>query len=119
VRIVAQQPDSAVSAYRYSSEEREYSFLFGEPGKPWRQGVVSSDAGFVCWSQKHSKTLILCKGSYAAIEGGPELHCRQEVSWGEVIVEGNKRTVLSSDPEAVRNEAGASDQTPGTASRQP
>ncbi|MGA7764664.1 MAG: alginate lyase family protein [Candidatus Sulfotelmatobacter sp.] len=119
VRIVARQPDPAVSAYRYSSEDGEYSFLFGEPGKPWRQGVVSSDAGFVCWIQKHSKILILCKGSYAAIEGGPELHCRGEVSWGEVIVEGNRRTVLSSDPEAVRNEAGASDQQPGTALRQP
>ena len=117
VRIVARQPDSAVSEYRYSSEDAEYSFLFGEPGKPWRQGVVSSDARFVCWSQRQSKMLILCNGSYAAIEGGPELHCRREVSWGEVILKGSGRTVLSSDPEAVQEEAVASDQQPGTASR--
>jgi hypothetical protein len=102
VRIAAQHPDSSVSAYRYSSEDADYSFLFGEPGKPWRQGVVSSDAGFVCWSQKNQKNkiLIFCKGSYCAVEGGLELHCRRPVSWAEVILEGSRRTVLSSDPEA-------------------
>jgi hypothetical protein len=110
VRIVDRKPDSAVSAYRYSSEDAKYSFWFSEPGKPWRQGVVSSDAGFVCWSQKPSGMLIMCNGSYAAIEGGPELHCRRKVSWGEVILQGSRRTVFSSDPEAVQNEAVASDQ---------
>jgi len=110
VRIVDRKPDSVVSAYRYSSEDAKYSFWFSEPGKPWRQGVVSSDAGFVCWSQKPSGMLIMCNGSYAAIEGGPELHCRRKVSWGEVILQGSRRTVFSSDPEAVQNEAVASDQ---------
>jgi hypothetical protein len=115
VRIMTQHTDSVVSAYRYSSEDAEYSFFFGEPGKPWQQGGVSSDAAFVCWSQKQSNRLILCKGSYAAIQGGPELHCLREVSWGEVILEGRMRTVLSSDPEAVQKEAVASD----TASKHP
>jgi hypothetical protein len=77
--------------------------------------VVSSDAGFVCWSQKQNKMLILCNGSYAAIDGGPELHCRREVSWGEVILEERRRAVFSSDPEAVQKEAVASD----TAARHP
>ncbi|MFZ0815689.1 MAG: alginate lyase family protein [Candidatus Sulfotelmatobacter sp.] len=111
VRIVASQPDSTVSEYRYTSEEAEYSFLFGEPGKPWRQGVVSSNAGFVCWSGKQSERLVLCNGSYAEIEGGGlELHFRHEVSWGEVTLEGSRRTVWSSDPDVVQKEPVASDQ---------
>ncbi|MGB8917562.1 MAG: alginate lyase family protein [Candidatus Sulfotelmatobacter sp.] len=108
-RIAARQPDSAVSEYQYSSEEAGYSFLFGEPGKPWRKGLVSSDAGFVCWSQKQNKMLILCNGSYAAIDGGDELRFRRSVSWGEVRVEENGRTVFSSDPEAVQEEPGSPD----------
>jgi len=71
-RAVAQKTESPVSAYRYSSEDAEYSFWFAEPGKPWRQGVVSSDAGFVCWSQSPASLLILATASYAVIEGGLE-----------------------------------------------
>ena len=110
-RIASQPLDSAVSAYRYSCEGEEYLFLFGEPGKPWRQGLVSSDAGFVCWIQKRSniRTLIQCNGSYAAIEGGPELRLRRVVSWCEATLEGSTRAVLSSDPEAVPDEAVVSD----------
>jgi hypothetical protein len=99
-RLAAQHPDSGISAYRYSSEDADYSFLFGEPGKPWRLGEVSSDAEFVCWNRK-KKTLIFCKGSYAAIEGSLELHCRRPVSWAEVTLQGSGRTVVSSDPEAL------------------
>ena len=108
-RAVAQKTESPVSAYRYSSEDAEYSFWFAEPGKPWRQGVVSSDAGFVCWSQKPGNLLILCNGSYAVIEGGLELRFGRQVSWGEVILERGRRTVFSSDPEAEMKEAVASD----------
>jgi len=118
MRIVTGKADSAVSEYRYSSEGMECSFLFGEPGRPWRQGAVASDAGFVCWSQKPGKTLILCDGSYAAIDGGDELRFPRYVSWGEVRVEGNGRTVFSSDPEAVQKEPGAPDQEPGSALQQ-
>jgi Heparinase II/III-like protein/Heparinase II/III N-terminus len=110
VRIVTQEQDSAVREYRYSSEDAEYWFWFSEPGKPWRQGVVSSDAGFVCWRQKPSGMLILGNGSYAAIADGPELRCRRKVSWAEVTLQGRDRTVFSSDSDAVQNEALASDQ---------
>jgi hypothetical protein len=118
-RIAAQASDSAISAFRYSAEGEEYSLLFGEPGKPWRYGVVSSDADFVCWSRRAGahRMLRLSNGSYAAIEGGPELRFRRAVSWGEVILEGSRRTLESSDPEAVQEEAMASDQQPGSASR--
>jgi hypothetical protein len=109
LRIVAGQPDSTVSEYRYISEEAEYSFLFSESGQPWRQGVISSDAGFVCWSRKPSNRLVLCNGSYAEIEGGLELHYQHEVAWAEVTLEGSRRTVWSSDPDAVQNAHVASD----------
>jgi hypothetical protein len=104
VRIVGLERDSGVSAFRYLSEEAEYSFFFSESGKPWRQGMVSSDAGFVCWSEKPSQMLILCNGSYAAIGVRLALRCQREVSWGEVILEGSKRTVWSSDLDAVQKE---------------
>jgi hypothetical protein len=120
VRIAAPQPGSAISAYRYASEQGECSFWFGESGKAWRQGVVSSDAEFVCWiyelesrkleSHQPDTILILCNGSYATVDGGPELRCRRRVSWGEVVVQGGSRTVFSSDPEAMQNEELASGQ---------
>jgi hypothetical protein len=115
VRIAGQQADSAVSVYRYSSEETEFSFLFADTGKPWRHGSVSSDAAFVCWSQKPADLLILCNGSYAEIEGGSELRFRRPVSWGEVLQDQTGPTVFSSDAEAAQKEAVASD----TASRHP
>ena len=115
VRIMTRHTNSVISGYRYSSDDAEYSFFFGEPGKPWQQGGVSSDAAFVGWSQGRSKMLVLCNGTYAAVEGGPELRCLREVSWSEVILEGGKRTVFSSDSEAVQKEAVASN----PASRKP
>lgn len=118
VRIGARDLDSSVSEYRYSAEGAEYWFLFGEPEKPWRQGAISSDAGFVFWSQTR-KMLILCNGSYAAVEGGPELRCRRKISWGEVTATEDGRTVMSSDPEAVQREGESRDEKPGTASRLP
>jgi hypothetical protein len=118
-RIAARQSDSAISAYRYSDEGGESSFLFGEAGKPWRYGAVSSDAGFVyvSWKQGNLRGVTLCNGSYAAIESSAELRFRRAVSWGEVILGASGRTVDSSDPEAVQEEEMVSDQLPGSASR--
>jgi hypothetical protein len=79
--------------------------------------MVSSDARFVCWKQ--GRALILCNGSYATIEGGPELQCRREVSWAEVIRQGSRSVVLSSDPEALQKEVVASDRQQGSVSRHP
>jgi hypothetical protein len=105
VRILGQKAEDLVSAYDYSSENAKYSFFFARPGKPWQQGAVSSDAEFVCWSKGLLDRLIFCNGSYATIDGGPELRFRQPVSWGEVLQEPAGQTVFSSDPEAVQKEA--------------
>jgi hypothetical protein len=109
VRIPQQKAEDAVSAYRYSSENAEYSFLFAEAGRPWREGVVASDAGFVCWSQRPVNRLIFCNGSHAAIDGGPELRFERRVSWAEILLEPTGQRVFSSDPEAVQKDAVASD----------
>ena len=109
VRIAGQKAEDLVSAYHYSSENAKYSFFFAQPGKPWRQGPVTSDAGFVCWSESPVDRLIVCNGSYAAIDGGAELRFRRPVSWGEVLQESTGQTVFSSDPEAVQKEAVASE----------
>lgn len=110
LRLAAQQADPAISAYRYSSEETEFFFVFAQAEKPWRHGSVSSDAAFVCWSRKPDDLLIVCNGSYAAIDGGPELRFRRPVSWAEQA----GQMTFSSDPDAPK-EAVASE----SASRHP
>ena len=108
-RIAGQTTEVPVSAYRYSFESAEYSFFFAQSGKAWRQGAVSSDAGFVCWSKGLLDRVIFSNGSYVTIDGGPELSFRRPVSWGEVLQEAAGQTVFSSDPDAVQKEAIASD----------
>jgi hypothetical protein len=100
----AREADSTVRAYKYAGEGGEYSFFFAEPGKPWQQDLVSSDAELVCWSRTPGNpdhVLIQCNGSYTEIEGGPKLRCRKPVRWCELVVQGGQRSVKSSDPEEV------------------
>jgi hypothetical protein len=104
-KIERTAPDADVSGYRYTGDDGEYSFIFGERGKDWRFGSVSSDAEFVC----HKKTperpgeeqLILCGGSYARLDGGTELRCVRSVEWAELVLRGGNRTVFSSDRAVV------------------
>jgi hypothetical protein len=108
-RIDVKEPNSSVRAYRYIGEAGEYTFCFGERGKPWRQGEVSSDAEFCCWSRMHGSAdqrLILVNGSYAEIDNGLELRYRQTVSWAEVTLEEDAKQIFSSEPEAVEEEPG-------------
>jgi hypothetical protein len=108
-RIDVKESHSSIRAYRYTDEAAEYTFCFGERSKPWRQGRVSSDAEFCCWNRVHgsaTQRLILVNGSYAEIEGGPELRYRRTVSWAEVTLEENQKQIFSSEPEAVEQEPG-------------
>jgi len=103
-RIETAAEDSAAGGYKYSGDDVEYSFIFGERGKPWHLGSLSSDAEFVCWKRKPGSTdaqLILRGGSYARVDGGAELRCTRPVEWAELVVSGDRRTVFSSDMEAV------------------
>jgi len=103
-QVSAQGANSTMRAYKYSGDGGEYAFFFAEPGKPWQQDLVSSNAEFVCWSRTPGNpdhVLIQCNGSYTEIVGGPELRCRKPVRWCELVVQGGQRSVKSSDPDEV------------------
>ena len=103
-RINTQDSGSDVIAYRYAEEDREYFFFFAARGRAWRQDSVSSDAEFVCWSRSLSSSdhlLLMSHGSYTEISGGSELRCQQAVRWCELAVQGGRRSVRASNPEAV------------------
>lgn len=114
-RMERRQGDSSVSGYRYHSEDGDHSFFFSACAKSWRMGEVSSDAEFVCLSGKPGtadQRMILCNGTYASIENGPELRYKRRVLWGEVLVSEGQRAVFSEDTEAVEEESVTSLQQP-------
>lgn len=104
--------ESAVAAYHYAGEHREYFFFFGTPGKPWRHDSLSSDAEFVCWNRSFrgpEHLLILANGSYTKIAGSAEIRCRSAVQWCELVLQDGQRTIRSSDPGAVERQPDGSD----------
>ena len=107
-RIGEHNADSLVVAYRFAGADYDLSFLFSEAGKIWREGPVSSDAEFVCWSRSlndSAQRLILVNGSRGEVEGGPTLHFKRTVSWGEIVMEGDRREIFTSDPDALDEKA--------------
>ncbi len=103
-RIGADDSGSTVSSYRYAEEGRDYFFFFATPGRAWRQDPVSSDAEFVCWCRSTVSSdhlLLMSNGSYTEIAGGPQMRCQQAVRWCEVVVQGGRRSVRSSNPETI------------------
>ena len=105
-RISGQTDGSGVVGYQFSGDE-EFSCFFGERGKPWQHGVVSSDAEFVCWvrSREDAKQeLILVNGTHAGVGGGLILTFKRRVSWGELKVDGEHKEIFSSDLEAILEE---------------
>ena len=104
VQIGAKTAHSVGGAYRFAGEDQEFSFFFGEAGKPWREGSVSSDAEFVCWCRLQNgsvQRLILVNGSHAEVDGGPVLRFTRAVSWAEVTMAEDQQEVFSSEPAAV------------------
>jgi hypothetical protein len=97
--------DSRVSIYEYATESNRWSFFFALSGVRWHHDSISSDAEFVCWNRKTGSAdqqLIQCNGSYTEIAGQFELRCRQAVPWCEVVLEGARKTVYSSNPDAMK-----------------
>jgi hypothetical protein len=97
--------DPELSAYEYVGDEGEYCFVFGRLGKPWRKNSLSSDGEFVCRKRVRGRVeehLILCNGTYAQSDSGPELRCSRPVEWAEWILKDRGRTVFSSDMAAVQ-----------------
>ena len=95
--------------YKYAVEKSEYSFVFGESGKAWRMGPIASDAEFVCLHRESGDDhLIFSGGSYAGVEGGPELRFTGPVEWAESVGKSGAREVFSSDMAAADENASES-----------
>jgi uncharacterized heparinase superfamily protein len=95
---------NAVKAYLYSAPFEEWSFFFAEVGKGWTQGVVASDAEFVCWQRMRDcgdQLLILCGGSYLEIEGNRIIDCERVIVRCEVIIREGRKEVHASEPDAL------------------
>ncbi len=105
-KMESADPDAL--AYKYAGENSEYSFIFGQRGKSWRMGSISSDAEFVCLHREDGsgdEHLILCGGSFARVDNGPALRCTRPVEWAESVLKAGARSVFSSDVAAVEEKA--------------
>jgi hypothetical protein len=117
VRMEDRAEGAEIHAYRYAAEDVEYSFVFGRRGRPWRKDSLASDAEFVCRKRKPGSVdehLVLCNGSYAQVDGGPELRCVRPVQWAELVLKDGSRAVFSSD-QAAANEPPAAEKPSGSA----
>ncbi len=102
-RIASRPEDSAATGYQFLGNE-DYSFFFGESGKSWRHGKVSSDAEFVCWNRSREASqvrLSLVNGTHANVDDGPSLKFKRRVSWGELELDGDRKEIFSSDGDAI------------------
>ena len=107
-KLVGVGSDLGAHGYRYAREQSEYCFVFGERGKSWQMGSISSDAEFVCLHREAGsvvENLILCGGSFARVDGGPELRCTRPVEWAESVLKAGARVVFSSDAAALEQKA--------------
>ena len=97
-----------VSRYEYAAGGSRYSFVFNDGAGVWQSGSLSSDAKFICHKTGPGSScdhLILCAGSYAAIDGGPDLRTRRRVEWSELVINQAGRTIFSSDTSAILEHA--------------
>jgi Heparinase II/III-like protein/Heparinase II/III N-terminus len=109
-RIESVATGSPVRGYKHVEANGQCSYVFGEGGTVWHVDGLSSDAEFVCWMRTSGdeQRLILCEGSFAAVDSGIELRCSAVVRWAEVTVKSRQRTVYCSNPAAVKGEEEAS-----------
>jgi Heparinase II/III-like protein/Heparinase II/III N-terminus len=104
-RVAGNDSNSRVSVYEYATESNVWSFVFAPAGTRWQHNSISSDAEFVCWNRKIESSdhqLIQCNGSYTEVAGQFELRYRQAVPWCELLVQDGRKTVYSSNPDAVK-----------------
>jgi hypothetical protein len=101
--------------YRYAGEHGESRYVFSARAASWSVGNLSSDAEFVCAIQgSEERHLILAHGSFAAADG-LEIRCREWVAWAEVTLKDGQRTVYSSNPAAVADDAAVAQMGPNVA----
>jgi hypothetical protein len=112
-KIGGGEKNSRVTGYKFTSVRESSSYIFGPSGESWSIDNLTSDAELVCWTQVQENSepqdseqrLILCNGSFAALEGGLEIRCRETVAWAEVTLKSGDRSTHSSNPAAVMEDA--------------
>ena len=95
---------AGVCAYRYSDSQNEHCFFFADHPAQWTVGTWASDAEFLYFSfdrETHTRTLILCNGSYADAGGHRLLSCSKRIHYAEVLSSGATVELFSSDPSEV------------------
>ena len=95
---------AGVCAYRYSDSQNEHCFFFADHPAQWTVGTWASDAEFLYFSfdrETHTRTLILCNGSYADAGGHRLLSCSKRIDYAEVLSSGATVELFSSDPSEV------------------
>ena len=101
------------SAHTATNRQRESIRSFSATRKKtWNKKPLSSDAEFVCWKRtpdSDHQRLILCNGSYAAVEHGPALRFKRKFLGVSCVLSENQRKIFSSDMEAVEAELVSSD----------
>lgn len=93
-----------VSSYVYKSELSFSSFYFSHTKKPWRCGILASDAEFVCWSrtiEEEKTALIFCNGTYIEIDGKTVMRTQNPAQRCELTNRGGKATISCSEREAT------------------
>jgi hypothetical protein len=101
---IGESSEGAVCGYRYSNPRQEHCFFFGRQPGPWAVGAWASDADFLYSSfdrETEEYRLVVCNGTYADVGGRRALTCDRRVSYAEVLSDGTKVDLFSSDPEHV------------------
>jgi len=102
-RINTAQAELSLAAYKYTSGQEECCYVFANPCETWRMNQLASDAEVVCWrrASQDSHNLLMCNGSFAALDGGMQIRCLEPVAWAEEVVKDGQRTVYSSNSGAI------------------
>ncbi len=101
-RIRADAANPAAAGFRYTDRQSQCVVAFARPGKPWKLGPWESDAAFAymaaCATSAH---LILCHGSYLALEAHPFVAADRSLERFEWSLDGRGEFRACSD-EAAR-----------------
>lgn len=93
-----------VSAFQYSTIQRDDHFFFAARTTAWKTVTWASDADFLYWSPDRktgSFVLVLCNGSYVDANGYRVLTFRRQVNYAEVVGSGSQVQIFPSSSEEL------------------
>ena len=93
------EPDGPVAAFRYDTPSASHHFFFAPTGTRWELGPCTSDCRFVyagIAAEGEQYHLVLCDGSWLAVDGTAVLRGGEPVSRCEVVSEAGAARVFGS-----------------------